>query len=129
MPGAGDEGAITIVLADDHAIMRSGLRMLLDAERDFGVVAEAGSVQAMLQEVRGHRPAVLVLDLNMPGGSSLDAIPRVTTFSPGTAVVVLTMDDDRAVAREAERAGARAFVRKDAAARELVRAIRGAVQG
>src|SRR4051794_30392343 len=70
-----DPSVIRIVIADDHAIVRSGLRMLLDAEPGFDVVAEAGDVEGARRFVRGHHPAVLVLDLNMPGESSLDAIP------------------------------------------------------
>jgi two-component system response regulator NreC len=123
------ERTITLVLADDHHVMRSGLRMLLDAEADFEVVAEAGNVLAAFQQVRGHRPDVLVLDLNMPGGSSIAAIRRLAPISPGTVVVVLTMEEDRAFVREALEAGAKGYVQKQAAATELVRAIRAAVGG
>jgi two-component system, NarL family, response regulator NreC len=86
---AGSETPITIVVADDHTVMRSGLRMLLEAEKDFDVVAEAGTIQSVLRDVRSHRPTVLVLDLNMPGGSSVDTISRLAAFAPGTAVVVI----------------------------------------
>ena len=72
-----DQDTITVVLADDHPVVRSGLRMLLDAEDDLQVVAEAGDVDAARRSVLGHKPTVLVLDLNMPGGSSLEAIPAV----------------------------------------------------
>ena len=79
-----EEGSsgITIVLADDHPVVRSGLRMLLENETDIEVVAEAGDVEAAQRYVLGHKPTVLVLDLNMPGGSSLDAIPDVADASP-----------------------------------------------
>jgi two-component system, NarL family, response regulator NreC len=120
------ERRITLVLADDHNVMRSGLRMLLDAEADFEVLAEAADVPGAFRDVRGHRPDVLVLDLNMPGGSSIDAIRRLAPISPGTAIVVLTMEEDRAFVREALEAGARGYVQKQAAGRELVRAIRDA---
>jgi two-component system response regulator NreC len=120
---------ITIVLADDHSVVRSGLRMLLEAETDMEVVAEAGDVEAAQRYVLGHKPAVLVLDLNMPGGSSLEAIPRIAERSPETAVVVLTMQQDPAFAREALRAGARGYVVKHAAGEELVQAIRAAAGG
>jgi two-component system response regulator NreC len=120
---------ITIVLADDHAVARTGLRLLLEAEHDMEVVAEAGDVEAAQRYVLGHKPAVLVLDLNMPGGSSLEAIPRIAERSPGTAVVVLTMQQDPAFAREALRAGARGYVVKHAAGEELVQAIRAAAGG
>jgi two-component system response regulator NreC len=120
---------ITIVLADDHSVVRSGLRMLLEAEDDMAVVAEAGDVGAATRYALGHKPTVLVLDLNMPGGSSLDAIPDVADASPATAVVVLTMQEDPAFAREALQAGARGYVLKQAAGTELVQAIRAAAAG
>jgi two-component system, NarL family, response regulator NreC len=120
---------ITIVLADDHAVVRDGLRMLLEAENDMDVVAEAGDVEAAQRFVLGHKPSVLVLDLNMPGGSSLQAIPQVAEISPSTVVVVLTMQEDPAFAREALRAGARGYVLKHAAGTELVQAIRAAAGG
>ncbi len=87
-----DDGAsdVTIVLADDHPVVRTGLRMLLDAADDMRVVAEAGDVGSAQRFVLGHKPTVLVLDLNMPGGSSLAAIPRIAEASPQTSVVVLT---------------------------------------
>src|ERR1700733_15073130 len=84
-------GPVRIVLADDHAVVRSGLRMVLDSESDFEVVAEASDGEGARRYVRGHRATVLVLDLNMPGGSSLEAIPIIREESPGTQIVVLTM--------------------------------------
>ncbi len=103
--------------------------MLLDAESDIEVVAEAGDVESAQRYVLGHKPTVLVLDLNMPGGSSLEAIPRVGEVSPETSVVVLTMQEDPAFAREALRAGARGYVLKQSAGTELVQAIRAAAGG
>ena len=120
---------ITIVLADDHSVVRSGLRMLLEAEPDIEVLAEAGEVDAARRYTLGHKPTVLVLDLNMPGGSSLEAIPKFAEVSPDTSVVVLTMQEDPAFAREALRAGARGYVLKHAAGTELVQAIRTAASG
>jgi two-component system, NarL family, response regulator NreC len=117
---------IRILLADDHAVMRSGLRMLLDAEADFEVVAEAGDIQTLLQEARGHRHEVLVLDLNMPGGSSIRAMSTLARISPGTAVVILTMEDDPSFRREAYEAGASGYVLKEQAPRDLAGAIRAA---
>ncbi len=75
--------SIRIVLADDHAVVRSGLRMVLESEADLAVVAEAGDIDAAKRSVRGHHPNVLVLDLNMPGGSGLEAIAEITAESPG----------------------------------------------
>jgi two-component system, NarL family, response regulator NreC len=120
---------IRIVLADDHQVVRSGLRMLLDGERDFEVVAEAGDVESARRHVRGHCPEVLVLDLNMPGDSSLEAIPVIREQSPGTQIVVLTMQREPAFAREAIGAGALGYVLKEAADDELVQAVRRAAAG
>ncbi len=119
----------TIVLADDHAVVRRGLRLVLEGEEDLEVVAEAGDVTDALRYVRAHRPRVLVLDLNMPGEPTLPAIPRFLEGSPETAIVVLTMQDDPGFAREALRAGVRAYVLKEAADDELVEAVRAAARG
>jgi two-component system response regulator NreC len=124
-----DQGTITVVLADDHPVVRSGLRMLLDAEDDLEVVAEAGDVGATRRSVLGYKPTVLVLDLNMPGGSSLEAIPAMAESSPNTSVVVLTMQEDPVFAREALQAGASGYVLKQSAGTELVQAIRAAAGG
>jgi len=122
----GGAATIRIVIADDHAVVRSGLRMLLDAEHDFEVVAEAGDVDAARRYVRGHHPTVLILDLNMPGGSSLEAIPVIRAESPDTQIVVLTMQEEPAFARQALSAGASGYVLKEAADSELVEAVRRA---
>ena len=118
--------SITLVLADDHAVVRSGLRMLLEAEADITVLAEAGEIDATHRKVLAHKPDVLVLDLNMPGPPSLPAIPAL---AEATAVVVLTMQNDPAFAREAFQAGARGYVLKEAADAELVQAVRAAAEG
>ena len=121
---------VRIVLADDHAVVRSGLRLLLDAEDDLEVVAEAGDAESALRSVLGHKPDVLVLDLNMPGNlTSLQALALVPERSPGTHTVVLTMQDDPEFARRAMRAGAKAYVLKEAADTDLVEAIRQASLG
>jgi two-component system response regulator NreC len=123
------EDKVRVVLADDHAIMRGGLRRLLEAEAGCEVVAEAGTVDDTVRFVGAHKPDILVLDLNMPDGSSLPAIPQVLEASPGTRVVVLTMQIDPAYAREALRAGASGYVLKEAADQELVAAVRAAIDG
>jgi two-component system, NarL family, response regulator NreC len=121
---------IKIVLADDHAVVRKGLRLLLDGEDGFEVVAEAGTADDAMRYVRAHRPAVLVLDLNMPGNlSSLDAIPQVGAAGDGTRVVVLTMQEDPEFARQALGNGAAGYVLKEAADDELVEAVRRAAAG
>jgi two-component system response regulator NreC len=123
------DGPIRVVIADDHAVVRSGLRMLLDSREDMEVVAEAGDVPTAMQVIRAHRPAVAVLDLNMPGGSSLEAIPALRQSTPQTAIVVLTMQDDPAFAREALQGGALGFVLKEAADEELLEAVKLAARG
>jgi two-component system response regulator NreC len=125
-PAADD---ITVVLADDHAVVRKGLRLLVEAEDGLRVVAEAGTVPDALRMARAHRPRVLVLDLNMPGGSSLESIPTIREQAPMTAIVVLTMQNDPSFARKALQAGALGFVLKEAADDELLGAIKLAAEG
>jgi len=127
--GADGEATTRIVLADDHEVVRSGLRLLLETEPDLEVVAEASDIDSARRYVRGHHPAVLVLDLNMPGGSSLEAIPAIREESPETQIVVLTMQQEPAFAREALSNGALGYVLKEAAAEELVEAVRRAATG
>jgi two-component system response regulator NreC len=124
-----DDGVITLVIADDHAVVRKGLRMLIDAEDDMRVLTEAGDLPDAIRLARAHRPSVLVLDLNMPGGSSLEAIPQIRQDTPATAIVVLTMQDDPSFARQALQSGASGFVLKEAADDELLQAIRLAAAG
>jgi len=120
---------VQIVLADDHEVVRSGLRMVLDDEEGFEVVAEAGDLDATRRYTLGYKPAVLVLDINMPEGSSLPLIPELLEASPGTRIVVLTVQNDPAFAHAAMRAGATGYVLKNAATTELVDAVRAAAQG
>jgi two-component system, NarL family, response regulator NreC len=101
----------------------------LDAESGFTVVAEAGDADAAVRYVRGHKPAVLILDLNMPGRSSLEAVPDIREASPETEIVVLTMQNEPAFARRALQAGVRGYVLKEAADAELVQAVRSAAAG
>lgn len=120
---------ITVVLADDHEVVRQGLRMILEAEPDMEVVAEAGDATSAARYALGHKPSVVLLDLNMPGEPSLDTIPRILENSPDSAVVVLTMQKEPAFARRALQAGARGYVVKHSAAAELVKAIRSVLGG
>ncbi|MGO9901038.1 MAG: response regulator [Solirubrobacteraceae bacterium] len=119
---------IRVVIADDHSLLRRGLRQLLEDE-GIEVVAEAGDVDSARRYVRGHRPDVLVLDLNMPGSPSLEAIPWIRRESPETQIVVLTMQNEPAYARQALSAGALGYVLKESADAELVEAVHAAVVG
>jgi two-component system, NarL family, response regulator NreC len=120
---------VRIVIADDHAVVRRGLRLVLESEDGFEVVAEAGTTEDARRLTRAHRPDVLVLDLNMPDGPSLPVIPELRESTPESSVVVLTMQDDPAYAREALRSGACGYVLKESADDELVQAVRAAANG
>ncbi len=120
---------LTVVLADDHVVVRSGLRILLDSEPSIDVVAEAGDVRTAIEAVEQHRPDVLILDLHMPGEPSLPAIPRLRERCPDTRVVVLTAQRDPSFAGEALRLGAAGYVPKEAADSQLLEAIGVAARG
>jgi two-component system response regulator NreC len=122
--------ALTLVIADDHAVVRTGLRRVLEEQPGWEVVAEAGDADGARRYVRGHHPDVLVLDLNMPGKlTSLDLIPELVQEQPDTHIVVLTMNDEPAFIRGALAAGAAAYVLKEAADTELVEAVKRAAAG
>jgi two-component system, NarL family, response regulator NreC len=118
--------AISIVLADDHTVVRRALRVLLEGELGFEVVAEAEDADGAIRYLRGHKPDVLILDLNMPGRPSLEAIPEMQEASPETKIVVLTMQKESAFARQALQLGVLGYVLKEAADDELVQAVRSA---
>ena len=123
------ERLLRVVIADDHRVVRSGLRLLLGEEPDIEVVGEAGDVPGALALVDELGPEVLVLDLNMPGRHGLEAIPEIVASHPQTRIVVLTMQSEAGFARAAMQAGAGAFVLKDAAETELKRAVRAVAAG
>ncbi len=121
--------AISVVLADDHALMRRSLRLVLDGDATIDVVAEADDLAAVERHVHGHQPRVLVLDLGMPDGSGLPAIGNLRRAAPDTQIVVVTMEDNPGFAQRALAAGATGFVLKDHAEEELAAAVRAAAQG
>jgi two-component system response regulator NreC len=123
------DSTIRVVLADDHAIVRRNLRLLLDDEDDVDVVSEAETIGSVVRDVHGHAPHVLVLDLQMPGGSSVEAIRRLRQQVPATEIVVLTMERSPAFAQRAIDAGAIGFVLKDRSDIELPEAVRRAARG
>jgi two-component system, NarL family, response regulator NreC len=120
---------IRVVLAEGHALMRRGLRLLLDIEDGVEVIAEADDVASALRHVHGYQPHVLVLDLGMPGGSSIETIGKLRERAPDIKIVVLTMDDSPVFAQRALAAGALGFVVKHLADSELAQAVRAAAHG
>jgi two-component system, NarL family, response regulator NreC len=120
---------IRVVLADDHAMVRRTLRLVLESEEDVDVIAEAVDLSAVLRHVGWHAPHVLVLDLRLPNGSSIDTIGQLRGCFPQTEVVVLTMEESPAFAQHAIDAGAIGFVVKDRADTELLCAVRLAARG
>jgi two-component system, NarL family, response regulator NreC len=120
---------IRVVIVDDHAVVRRGMRQVLDSEDDLEVVAEAANLTDARRYVLGHHPDVLVLDLNLPEGLSIDAIPQIREDFPHTQIVVMTMQKEPAYARQALSVGALGYVLKEAAESELVEAVRRAAAG
>jgi two-component system response regulator NreC len=119
----------TIVLADDHQVVRQGLKALLDAESDLRVVGEAGDGLEAIRRVELVSPRVLVLDLMMPGLNGLDVIPEIKKISRHTQIVILSMYSNEAYVLEALNSGAAAYVLKDSSSGDLVHAVREAAAG
>jgi two-component system response regulator NreC len=119
----------TIVLADDHRIVRQGLRALLEAEADFSLVGETGDGLEAVRLAERLRPDVVVLDLMMPGINGLEATRQIRNCCPKTHVVILSMHADEAYVLEALKNGASGYVLKDSSADDLARAVRGVVAG
>jgi two-component system, NarL family, response regulator NreC len=120
---------IKVILADSHSGVRRSLRRLLDREQDVEVVAEGADLSAVMHKVQRHIPHVLVLDLHMPNGSSLEAIRTLRERTPDTEIVAITMEISPAFAQAALAAGAVGFVLKDRSDEELPAAIRAAARG
>jgi|WetSurMetagenome_2_1015567.scaffolds.fasta_scaffold83618_2 two-component system response regulator NreC len=120
---------IRILLADDHTVLRSGLRALLSAQADLDVVGEAAEGGEALRLAQALTPDVVVMDIGMPGVSGIDATARIRRVLPSTRVLILSMHDDQGYLRQALRAGASGYVLKKAADTELLAAIRAAARG
>jgi two-component system response regulator NreC len=120
---------IRIVVVDDHAVVRSGLRMLLEAEDDLEVVGDAGSARDAVFEVRARQPDVILLDVTMPDENGIVALPKLLHEAPDAKVLMLSMEDDPSYVREAFGAGAHGYVLKEAADAEVVAAVRDVAQG
>jgi two-component system response regulator NreC len=120
---------LTIVIADDHAVVRQGLRLLLEAEDDLAVVGESSDVHETCALLREQTPSVVLLDLHMGRELSLSALFEIRGASPDTAVVILTMEDDPAFLAPAWNAGAAGYVLKESSRTDLLRAIRTVAKG
>ena len=120
---------IRVLIVDDHALVRSGLRLLLESEEDVTVEDEAGSAEEAVRKARLHKPDVVLLDVVMPGRSGLDAAPEIKQAAPKAEILVLSMQDDPSYVREAFSAGASGYVLKEAADSELVAAIKEVAGG
>jgi DNA-binding NarL/FixJ family response regulator len=128
MSGPAD-GPIRVVIVDDHAVVRSGLRLLLDREEGIDVVAEAGTADEGVRAARLEKPDVILLDVVMPGRSGISAAGEIIEASKGGRVLVLSMQDDPSYVREAFAAGATGYMLKEAADAELVQAVREVAAG
>jgi two-component system, NarL family, response regulator NreC len=121
--------AIRLLIVDDHQLVRAGLRKLLEAEEDIAVDDEAGNAYDAVRLARLHKPDVILLDVVMPGGSGLDAIPEILVAAPGAKVLAVSMQDDPSYVRQAFAAGAKGYVLKEAADDELLAAVREVAGG
>jgi two-component system response regulator NreC len=120
---------IRVLLVDDHAVVRSGLRLLLDREEDIECAGEAATAEAAVREARELEPDVIVLDVTLPGQSGIDGMPSIQAAAPGARILVLSMQDDPSYVREAFAVGALGYVLKEAADAEVVAAVREVAQG
>jgi DNA-binding NarL/FixJ family response regulator len=121
--------SIKVLIVDDHAVVRSGLRLLLEAEDDMAVVGEAGAAREAVFELRSSQADVVLMDVAMPGGSGIDVIPQLLHEAPETKILMLSMQDDPSYVRQAFEAGASGYVLKEAADAEVVAAVRDVAAG
>jgi two-component system, NarL family, response regulator NreC len=121
--------SIRVLIVDDHAVVRAGLKLLVDAEDDLEAVGEAGSAREAVFEARTTKPDVVLMDVMMPEQSGLAVVPQLVKEHPEATVLVLSMQDDPRYVREAFEAGASGYVLKEAADAELVAAIRDVAAG
>jgi two-component system, NarL family, response regulator NreC len=120
---------IRVLIVDDHPVVRSGLRSVLEAEADIEVVGEAGDAQHAVFETRAQQPTVILMDVVMPGKTGIEATPDVLKDAPEAKVLILSMQDDPNYVRQAFAAGATGYILKEAAATDLVAAVREVAAG
>ena len=120
---------VSIILADDHKIVRNGIRVLLETEAEFRIVGEAGDGLEAVKQAENSQPDILVVDISMPGLNGVEVIKQVRKCSPKTKAVVLSMHSAEVYVREALEAGALGYVLKESGPEHLVNAIREALAG
>lgn len=120
---------IRVLLADDHAVLRTGLRLLLTGQNEFEVVAEASTGSEALSLAERLQPDLILLDLSMPGISGMDVLPAMRKIAPSAKILILTMHDDPQYLRQTLKHGASGYVLKKAADAELISAIRAVLRG
>jgi len=120
---------VRVLIVDDHAVVRAGLRLLLDAQDDLEAAGEAGSAREAVFKARELQPDVILMDVTMPDGSGLDAIPELLHEHPETKILMLSMQDDPQYVRQAFASGASGYVLKEAADTEVVSAVREVARG
>ena len=120
---------IRVLVVDDHAIVRSGLRRVLDAEPDIETVSEAENAERAVFEAMEHRPDIVLMDVVMPGKSGIEGLPALLQAVPSAQVLILSMQDDPRYVREAFEAGASGYVLKEAADTEVITAVRAVAAG
>ena len=120
---------IRVLVVDDHAIVRSGLRRVLDAEPDIETVSEAENAERAVFEAMEHKPDIVLMDVVMPGKSGIEGLPALLQAVPSAQVLILSMQDDPRYVREAFEAGASGYVLKEAADTEVITAVRAVAAG
>jgi two-component system response regulator NreC len=120
---------LRLVLADDHTMMRSGLRLLLERESDFSIVGEAGDGRQAIEIVEAQSPDIVIMDIAMPNMNGIEAARRITDAHPMTSVIILSMHSDESYVLRALNAGARGYLLKDSAESDLISAVRAVSEG
>jgi two-component system response regulator NreC len=121
--------AYKVLVCDDHVVVRAGLRLIFEKEKDFQIVGEAENAQQAIEQAVRHKPDLVLMDISMPGEKGFEAIPRLHRMLPGVRVLILTVHDDDAYFFQSLQAGAAGYILKGASASELLAAVRLVMQG
>ena len=118
-----------VLVCDDHAVVRAGLRLILEKEKDFQIVGEAENAEQAIEQAALHKPDLVLMDISMPGAKGWEAIPQMRTVAPQARVIILTVHDDKAYFFQALQAGAAGYVLKGASVSEVLAALQLVTQG